>query len=86
MPRPSVLGDDVLAAVRAMVDRGSEDAKTCQEWGEVWRLRTRPTLQVLRKAIAAGLMEVCTVPRPNIIGVDRPCPAYRIVPRKARKR
>jgi hypothetical protein len=82
----SVVGEDVLAAVRAMVERGASDAKTSREWGEAWRLKTRPTLEVIRAAMGAGLMEHCTVMRRVLSGFDKPSPAYRIVPKPARKR
>jgi glutamate synthase domain-containing protein 1 len=82
----SVVGEDVLAAVRAMVDRGSADAKTSVEWGEAWQTKDRPTRDVIRRAIGAGLMEPCQVHRRNMCGTDKPVPAYRIVPKPVRKR
>jgi hypothetical protein len=41
---------------------------------------------VIRAAMGAGLMEHCTVMRRVLSGIDKPSPAYRIVPKPARKR
>jgi hypothetical protein len=41
---------------------------------------------VIRAAMGAGLMEHCTVMRRVLSGFDKPSPAYRIVPKSARKR
>lgn len=65
----SVVGEDVLAAVRAML-AGSKttDARTVKEWAEEWKLPAKTTAGIIGKAIDAGLMTPTSVQRVDMAG------------------
>jgi hypothetical protein len=84
----SLVGEDVLAAVRAMLaETPSSDAKTRKEWEEAWGTCTRLTMTYIHAGIKAGLMRYNRKPFVMINGHTKMIDAYEIVQKaKASKR
>ena len=75
----SVVGEDVLAAVRAMLDRSkSSDARTLKEWAAEWNIPPHTAEGIVGKAIEAGLMTPTSVHRKDMAGRNGWRPAYWI--------
>ena len=75
----TVVGEDVLAAVRAMLDKSNtSDAKTLKEWAAAWNIPTHTAEGIVGKAIEAGLMTPTSVVRKDMAGRNGWRPAYWI--------
>jgi hypothetical protein len=81
----SVVGEDVLAAVRAMLaETKTSEAKTRKEWEAMWGTSSRMTMSYLHAGIKAGLMRYNRKPWVLINGHTKMIDAYEIV-RKPKK-
>ena len=80
MTKPrTVVGEDVLAAVRAMLaESPTTEAKTAKEWADEWTMSHSATIHVIHKAIEAGLMTATSVMRHDMAGRKSWRPAYWI--------
>ena len=75
----SVVGEDVLAAVRAMLAVSqTSDAKTLKEWAAAWNITPHTAVGVINRAVEAGLMVPTSVHRKDMAGRMGWRPAYWI--------
>lgn len=85
--RPSVVGDDILEAVRAMLaTTPATDAKTTRQWSEEWGISRHNATAMIGHAIKAGLMEADSIMVPDMAGRISWRPAYRVVKPQTRRK